>query len=151
MPVPHRWDVTVPSQEASTKLEPEPLDPRVRAYVELLKQNLAEAHGLALEELRRSVNLSASRLRHLFRGELGVSPARYLHDLRMREARRLLQTTFLSVKEIAWRVGMPTSSHFTRRFSVAFGLSPTRYRRYVRVESRSPGDHLAASLGATSE
>ena len=51
------------------------------------------------------MNLSGSRLRHLFKAEMDQTPAQYLKAIRMREAAMLLRTTFLSVKEIMNRVG----------------------------------------------
>lgn len=57
-----------------------------------------------LESLARHAGLSVSRLAHLFRVQLGVSPKRFTEKIRLDLARRLLERTDLSVAEVA-RVG----------------------------------------------
>lgn len=105
-----------------------PLDHRVRACADLLVRSIPDARGAPIMDLARSCNLSVSRLRHLFTASIGVPPGRYLRDLRMREAELLLKTTFLSIKESGWQVGIRDPSHFTRYFRHAYGVSPTCYR-----------------------
>ena len=51
----------------------------------------------------------------------------------MEKAKYLLETSFLSVKEITHRVGLNDESHFVRDFKIAYGLSPTLYR--IRFKS----------------
>ncbi len=97
---------------------------------------------LSLVEFANSVNLSVWRLCHIFRSETGMSPIQYLRLLRMERARYLLQTSFLSVREIARNVGLHDQSHFTRAFKKAYGAPPTLYR------TRSIGAQLNESAGA---
>jgi transcriptional regulator GlxA family with amidase domain len=80
-------------------------------------------------ELADAVNLSVSRFAHLFRRETGASPARYLRQLRMERARELLDTTFLSVKQVMASVGINDPSHFARAFRSLNGLPPREWRR----------------------
>ena len=87
------------------------------------------------QELAQLVNLSTSRLRHLFKAEIGKTPVQYLKFIRMREAQKLLLTTFLSVKEIMNRVGIADESHFGHEFRKAYGLAPARYRSSVPASS----------------
>lgn len=84
--------------------------------------------SLRITDLSRAVNLSSSRLRHLFKAEAGQTLAQYRKGVRLEEARVLLGTTFLSVKEIMHRVGVGSDSHFAHDFREACGLSPTQYR-----------------------
>lgn len=51
------------------------------------------------------VHLSASRFGHLFGAEMSVSPARYVKTLRLVRAKELLETSFLSIKEVMVSVG----------------------------------------------
>lgn len=83
---------------------------------------------ITLPALAAETGLSVSRLSHLFKGHTGHAPARYLKQFRMERARELLETTFLSVKEICARVGLNDVSHFVRDFEKTYGLSPARYR-----------------------
>ena len=84
--------------------------------------------SIRIVDLARAVNLSASRFTLLFRAETGLSPARYLQALRLEEARTLIQSSFLSVKEVMARVGFNDPSHFTRSFVRQHGVAPSRLR-----------------------
>ncbi|HEY8186715.1 MAG TPA: helix-turn-helix domain-containing protein [Pyrinomonadaceae bacterium] len=81
-----------------------------------------------LSEMAGFVNLSPSRLRYLFKIEVGMAPAQYLKAFRMQRARELLETTFLSVKEIRTSIGLNDHSHFVRAFKKSYGFTPAKYR-----------------------
>jgi len=50
----------------------------------------------------------------------------------MERAKVLLESSFLSVKEIAFRVGLNDESHFVRDFKSTYGYSPALYRSRFR-------------------
>src|SRR5688572_13000156 len=83
---------------------------------------------LSLAEFAQSVNLSIWRLCHIFKSDVGMPPIRYLRQLRMERAKNLLESSFLSVKEIAFQVGLNDESHFVRDFKATYGYSPALYR-----------------------
>ena len=89
-------------------------------------------------EIAESVRLSPSRLRHLFKEKTGTSLARYLRELRLKRAKHLLETTFLSVKEVASTVGIGGVSHFVRDFEKAYRLTPARYAERYRAATGRP-------------
>jgi len=64
----------------------------------------------------------------LFNAEMKTPPARYAKNERIEAARLLLETTFLSVKEIAARAGFQDQSHFARDFKKRYGLTPAKHR-----------------------
>ena len=97
---------------------------------------------LCLSELAQSVNLSVWRLCHIFKSDVGMPPMRYLRLLRMERAKNLLESSFLSVKEIAYRVGLNDESHFVRDFKSTYGSSPACYRTQFRSNGGSSGDSL---------
>ena len=90
---------------------------------------------LSLAELAQSVNLSVWRLCHIFKSDVGMPPIRYLRLLRMERAKHLLESSFLSVKEIAFQVGLNDESHFVRDFKSTYGFSPALYRSHFRNNS----------------
>jgi AraC family transcriptional regulator of arabinose operon len=114
------------------------VDPRIAWALEQMQRRLAEP--LSVPRLAHAVNLSVSRFAHLFRDQIGVSPRRYLHSLRMHRARILLQRTFLSVKEIMGQVGLSDPSHFSREFRRHHGESPLQLRRKIAVLQDPPTD-----------
>jgi AraC family transcriptional regulator of arabinose operon len=118
-------------------------DPRVRHVIALMDQDLRRK--ITTIEMAQSVNLSPSRLRHLFKDKTGVSLRQYLKARRMLKARQLLETTFLNVQEIMIQVGVKDKSHFAREFKKTFGLSPLKYRTIFRRDKFSPGLAAAAN------
>ncbi len=102
------------------------MDQRVQKAIRLMQEDLRRK--FIPGEIATAVNLSRAHLRYLFKAETGMSPAQYLRSLRMQEAGRLLETTFLSVKEVMHRIGVRDESHFTRDFKKVYGLSPAQYR-----------------------
>ena len=102
------------------------MDPRVEKIQRAMRDNLHKE--VSLSELARSVNLSVWRLSHIFRLEVGIAPMKYLRLLRMKKARELLETSYLSVKEIGYHVGLTDESHFARDFKKTYGAPPTVYR-----------------------
>src|SRR5678816_2455039 len=95
---------------------------------------------LSLGEFAQSVNLSVWRLCHIFKSDVGMPPIRYLRLLRMERAKNLLESSFLSVKEIAFQVGLNDESHFVRDFKSTYGFSPALYRSHFKNKSATE-DH----------
>lgn len=85
--------------------------------------------GVSLSHIAGEVNLSLSRLRHLFKREVGLTPRQYIKFLKMMMAKNLAATTFLSVKEIVFQVGVTDQSHFLRDFKHVFGVTISQYRK----------------------
>jgi AraC family transcriptional regulator of arabinose operon len=78
------------------------------------------------------VGLSVSRLAHLIKEHTGRTLLQHVHQLRIREAQRLLKETGLSCADIAYEVGFSDQSYFAKRFRIQTGLSPIHYRRLYR-------------------
>ena len=93
---------------------------------------------LSLGEFAQSVNLSVWRLCHIFKSDVGMPPIRYLRLLRMERAKDLLESSFLSVKEIAYQVGLNDESHFVRDFKSTYGFSPALYRTRFKSHTEEP-------------
>lgn len=92
-----------------------------------LLANLAQT--VDFSAMASDMGFSASYLTRVFKERNdGQTPVRYLQELRMTAARRMLRDTALSVKEIAPRVGYPDPFYFSKSFKQATGLSPVQYR-----------------------
>ena len=102
------------------------MDRRVEEILSFMRDNIHLR--LSVDEMARRVSVSPSRLRQIFREETGTSPVRYLRKLRMARAKELLESTFLSVKEVAAKAGLNSISHFVTNFENTFGRSPSAYR-----------------------
>ncbi|MGH9958873.1 MAG: helix-turn-helix domain-containing protein [Pyrinomonadaceae bacterium] len=111
------------------------MDPRVEKAISIIKNVLSK--DLPISELARTVNLSPSHLRRLFKTTFGLTTTRYIRSLRLERAKGLLETTLLTVKEIGSECGLKDESHFVQNFKAVHGLTPLRYRRhYHRTRSR---------------
>ncbi len=62
-----------------------------------------------------------------------TSPQIIINDLVLREAKWLLQSTTISVKEISDRLTFATASNFSKFFKKHTGLTPLAYRRNSRA------------------
>src|SRR5713226_8970016 len=102
------------------------MDQRVQKIITLMEQGFD--HQLSINDLAKAVNLSPWRLYHIFKSETNVAPLHYLKAIRMEQAKRLLETTFLSVKQVMIEVGVRDESHFVRDFKSAYGVSRARFR-----------------------
>jgi AraC family transcriptional regulator of arabinose operon len=116
----------------------EAMDRRVERLKCVIDVMIRENRRVSLQTFASSVNLSPSRVRHLFKAETGVSPSRYVRIRKMHEAKLLLETTFLTVKEIGNRVGLSDGSHFVRDFKRIYGSPPARYRTAVNRRANGP-------------
>lgn len=58
-----------------------------------------------------------------------ITPAKYVENLRMQEARRLLKIQSLSIQEIADRTGYATASYFIQAYKKNFGTTPALSRK----------------------
>ena len=103
------------------------MDRRVQAVIDYMLEDLSRP--LRLEEIAQSVNLSASRLQHLFKADMKMTAAQYLKSLRMQRAKQLIDSTFLNTKEVMQRVGIKDESHFVREFKKIYGLPPGSYKQ----------------------
>jgi transcriptional regulator GlxA family with amidase domain len=121
------------------------LDKRVEKIIQMMRDDVRGE--LSLGEFAQSVNLSVWRLCHIFKSDVGMPPIRYLRLLRMERAKDLLESSFLSVKEIAFQVGLNDESHFVRDFKSTYGYSPALYRTRFKSNSDENG-HSANSSKA---
>ena len=86
------------------------------------------AEALTREDIASQIGISADYLTDCFRQELGITPMTYLRRYRIRQARQLLETSDLSIMQVALQVGFSESAHFTRTFQREVGMTPRAYR-----------------------
>ena len=92
-----------------------------------LAENLHRPVGL--EEMARRTATSPRTFSRRFRRQTGTTPLQWLLTARVRCAQSLLETTDLSIEQVAARSGFESAATLRDRFSRTVGVSPTRYRR----------------------
>ncbi len=94
---------------------------RVRQVVE---SNYAD-DGFALPQLCHKLGMSRSQLFRKMKALTNVSPSDYIRDFRMKQAKVLLETKKMTVKEVAYSVGFKDIPHFSRTYQETHGVSPS--------------------------
>ncbi|KWV34179.1 GlxA family transcriptional regulator [Micromonospora rifamycinica] len=97
---------------------------------EWARQRLHEP--VTLRELAAHARMSVRTFTRHFRSETGLSPAQWLLQQRTDHARLLLETTDLSVEQVARRAGFGTTAALRQRLHTRIGVSPSAYRRTFR-------------------
>ncbi|WP_206505525.1 helix-turn-helix domain-containing protein [Streptomyces chrestomyceticus] len=101
-------------------------DARVRAAIAFMRERLAEP--LTLADVADEVHLSVFHLVRVFRRATGQTPHRYLTQLRVEEAKRLLRETGFTVARIAPLCGFADSGALSTAFLRHTGVRPSAYR-----------------------
>ncbi|ANG64872.1 AraC family transcriptional regulator [Marinobacterium aestuarii] len=101
-------------------------NPRLVEAVQLMEHNLEEP--LRISEIAAQLQLSGRELERLFRHYLQQTPSAYYRNLRLDQARWMLQQTSQSVTDISVACGFVSLSHFTRSYQQRFAKSPSRER-----------------------
>lgn len=100
---------------------------KLQPALEWMTQHAGENTSLAA--LARRSQLSVTHFRRLFMKTFNESPAKYALRLRLNHARDLLETTDLTIADIALNTGFYDQSHFVKAFRNIYKITPTAYRR----------------------
>lgn len=92
-----------------------------------IKDNMDKPISLA--EIAQHVAVSGSHLRHLFKQHLGISLGRYIRHIRLWHATTMLETTGLSLTEIAYKCGFNSIYAFSRAYKRENGKNPSAVRQ----------------------
>ncbi|MEW2391872.1 helix-turn-helix domain-containing protein [Streptomyces venezuelae] len=87
---------------------------------------------LQLRDMAAQESMSVRTFTRRFREEVGVSPGQWLTQQRVERARHLLESTDLSVDQVAADAGFGTAQSMRQHLQAALGVTPTAYRRTFR-------------------
>jgi transcriptional regulator GlxA family with amidase domain len=90
---------------------------------------------LSVNELARRAGMSPRNFHRAFQSELLTTPARYIEQLRVEAARLLLETTSLSIQQIAYRTGFIIPGNMRRAFVKILKISPADHRQKFASDS----------------
>jgi two-component system response regulator YesN len=106
---------------------------QIRPAMEYIDANFDKP--VTLTEIARASHLSVSRLAHLFKEQMGITPIDYVTGVRIERAKELLVSTDQSCTEVCFQAGYSNQSYFTRTFKSLVGMTP----RQFRVQNRRTG------------
>ena len=104
----------------------------VKRAMEFIRNNYFE--DIKVTDIADYVCVNRSYLYTLFQKGLHMSPSRYLAEVRMSQAEKLLMMTDFSVEVVARSCGYGDSLSFTRTFKEHFKMPPSQYRKEKRKE-----------------
>lgn len=83
---------------------------------------------LSVEQLAKHLGYSQRNLSRMLTQASGLSPVKFILELRLQHARHLLETRqFATVAEVRYEIGIESASYFTTKFKQRFGCTPTEY------------------------
>ncbi|MFD0338467.1 GlxA family transcriptional regulator [Streptomyces sp. NPDC127117] len=91
---------------------------------------------ILLRDMAQQESMSVRTFTRRFREEVGVSPVQWLTRQRVERARQLLESTDLSIDQVARDAGFGTPTSLRQHLQAALGVSPTVYRRTFRAAGR---------------
>ncbi|NBH13789.1 response regulator [Lachnospiraceae bacterium] len=99
----------------------------VQEIIRYIRKNYKK--DVSLDELGKAFQMNGVYLGQIFRKETGTTFLKYLTEVRIEEAKRLLKETNISVSDTAERVGYHTSQYFCKVFAKSAGMTPWEYKR----------------------
>jgi AraC-like DNA-binding protein/quercetin dioxygenase-like cupin family protein len=103
--------------------KPESLSHQIKEYID---KNYTK--NISLNDIANTLFISPYYLSHIFKKEMNLSPIHYLINRRMGEAKKLLVSTDMKVREVAKMVGYGNPNYFTMLFKKFTGESPKRFK-----------------------
>jgi len=113
-----------PDYEEAVRVE----DAFIRRVREIVAARYTD-ESFALPDLCLAIGMSRSQLFRKMTALVNTSPSEFIRRFRLQQARDLLQTTDLTVSEVAWQVGFKDPSHFSKVFQESFGVAPSDTRK----------------------
>ena len=100
-------------------------------YIELACLYIEDhmAYDISIEDVANYVKINRTYLYNLFVKHLGISPSRYLAEVRMKRAIELMEYDTLSIEEIALSSRLNDLSYFSKMFKKKTGMSPGKYQK----------------------
>ena len=86
---------------------------------------------ITIRDIAQACACSQSTVCHVFKQYTGESIKKYIDNLRINQAKRLLSTSDLPINRIAQLCGFSNINYFPTAFKKQIGISPTEYRRQI--------------------
>ncbi|TMV50170.1 helix-turn-helix domain-containing protein [Paenibacillus mesophilus] len=119
----HRYDAGFVGSESKSSLSPLRLEP----VFDYIAEHYSEA--ITLERLASLIPVSASYLQRMFKRTTGQSCTEYIQNVRIAKSCELLQSSSITVRDVALQVGYKDLKFFHTLFRKKTGTSPYRYKK----------------------
>lgn len=125
---------------------PRSVSPSVKRAMNFIDENYSNPE-LSNDKIAAALNISTVSFRTKFKRECGISPMKYLTQLRMERAKLLLCEELIPIHEVASSVGFSGIYSFSRCFKNSCGYSPLQYRKSrhdTHTKQPRPGTRLVS-------
>lgn len=102
--------------------------------VTLIQTNLSNP-DFDVSMLQDMMNMSASTLYRKVKALTGMSPSKFIQNVRLKQACSLLMAKTSNVSEVAYKVGFTDPKYFSSNFKKEFGITPSEYRNQSTKQS----------------
>jgi two-component system, response regulator YesN len=99
----------------------------IQSVLDFIDRNFEK--GVTLEEAAEHVHLNPFYLSKLFKKELNINFVNYVMERKMDKAKVLLESTDLSILNIAMELNYQESNYFSKVFKKVVGITPSDYRK----------------------
>jgi AraC-like DNA-binding protein len=100
---------------------------KIKASYKYMVENFKNPE-ISIKEISEKSFMSEVYFRRLFKEEYGVSPQKYIINLRIQNAVGLISTGYYSLKEVAFLSGYTDYKYFSVEFKKQMGISPSEYK-----------------------
>lgn len=94
--------------------------------IEYIEKNYMES--ITLEQLSQVSGMSKNGIIAMFKRLYGMTPVKYMNNLRLYKACELLKNTDMPISQLAYQCGFADSNYFARVFKEQRGMTPREYR-----------------------
>lgn len=91
------------------------------------------SHPTPVDAVEQQSGIAPRSFKRRFRNATGMTPLAYVQELRVEQAKSLLETSDTAIDEVGWRIGYEDVAFFRRLFKRLTGLTPRDYRRKFRL------------------
>ena len=90
---------------------------------------------LSVNTLSEMCNITPEYFRQIFKSQFGVSPIKYINELKIKHAEELLKSDISSVTDAMIMSGYSDISYFSREFKKMYGTSPKKYKSLQNIHA----------------
>jgi signal transduction histidine kinase/DNA-binding response OmpR family regulator len=100
---------------------------KIEEAQEVVLKNIDETE-FTVDDLARAVAVSKRQLYRFMQANVGLTPLKFINEIRLQEARKLLEDgTCTTVKEVSYSIGFMSARHFSKNYATRFGKKPSEY------------------------
>ena len=111
-------------EKNNLKTNEKPQGEFLQKFYQIVIENI-ENEDFDVVKLCKALDMSRSQIHRKVKALTNCSTTQYIRQIKMREAKRMLETTTLNISEIAYKIGYKNPNNFSSHFKAHFGISPS--------------------------